>query len=163
MKGLRWLPVLLVGCSSVNEISSSNHIIQGHALEILNSNSIVNAHKHAQSILKETDDIAGVIGNVKDTTPWWADMISYGFISLAIIGVCFLLWYTGVGGLIKKLCYSLGMFIPERKLQQAKLLQEAQDDKNPTTLREAIAAFRAADPAFDAAYKKVKTNTPSEG
>lgn len=159
MKVCRWLPLLLVGCSSVNEISTSNHKIHEHAVDILNSSSIISAHNHARAIVKETGDIAGVLGNIKDVTPWWAEMINYGFIALVIVGVCFILWYTGLGSLIKKLCFSLGMFIPDRKLQQAKLLQEAQDDKNPTTLREAIAAFRAADPAFDAAYKKIKTET----
>jgi hypothetical protein len=52
------------------------------------------------------------------------------------------------------------MFIPDKKLQQAKLLQEAKDASDPTTIREAIAAIRAADPAFDAAYKKLQSQTP---
>jgi hypothetical protein len=51
--------------------------------------------------------------------------------------------------------YSLGLFIPDKKLQQAKVLAEAKDETDPTTIREAIAVMRASDPAFDAAYKKV--------
>lgn len=156
MRFIWCIVLLLMGCSSVNEISSSNHTIQRHAMEILHTKDIKVAHSHANAILAETTDIAGVLGDVQDVTPWWADMLSYGFIALAIIGVCFLLWYTGIGSLVKKVCYSLGLFIPEKKMQQAKLLQEAKDDTDPTTIREAIAAFRASDPAFDAAYKKVK-------
>lgn len=159
MRKFLWI-LVLTGCSSVNEISNSNHVIQSHALEIMHTPSITVAHTHASAILKETNDIAGVIGNVKDSTPWWAELLSYGFISMAVLGVCFLLWYTGIGSLIKKLCYSLGMFIPDKKLQQAKLLQEAKDASDPTTIREAIAAIRAADPAFDAAYKKLQSQTP---
>ncbi len=147
--------LLLVGCSSTTEISTSNNYIQKEAMSILQTSDIKVAHKHAHNIIGESADIAGAVGNVKDTTPWWADMLSYGFIALAIIGVCFLLWYTGVGTLIKKVVYSLGLFIPDKKLQQAKVLAEAKDDTDPTTIREAIAVMRASDPAFDAAYKKV--------
>ena len=151
-----FLPVFLVGCSSTKEISTSNHYIQKEALSILNTQEIKVAHKHAANILDESSDIAGAVSSVKDTTPWWADMISYGFIAAAIIGVLAILWYTGIGGLIKKVVYSFGLFIPDKKLQQAKLLSEVKDEDDPTTIREAIAAFRASDPAFDAAYKKVK-------
>jgi hypothetical protein len=151
-----FLLVFLTGCSSVNEISTSTYKIQTNALQILNTDNIVVAHKHARNILGESEDIAGVLGNIKDSTPWWADLLSYGFIAAAILGICVLLWYTGIGTFIKKVVYSLGLFIPEKKIQQAKLLAEAKDESDPTTIREAIAAFRAGDPAFDAAYKKVQ-------
>jgi hypothetical protein len=147
--------VFLVGCSATKEISTSNHYIQREAMSIVRTNDIKVAHKHANNIISESSDIAGAVGNVKDTIPWWGDMITYGAIALAVIGVCFLLWYTGVGSLIKKVVYSLGLFIPDKKLQQAKVLAEAKDDTDPTTIREAIAVMRASDPAFDAAYKKV--------
>jgi hypothetical protein len=147
--------VFLAGCSATKEISTSNHYIQREAMSIIRTNDIKVAHKHANNIISESSDIAGAVGNVKDTIPWWGDMITYGAIALAVIGVCFLLWYTGVGSLIKKVVYSLGLFIPDKKLQQAKVLAEAKDDTDPTTIREAIAVMRASDPAFDAAYKKV--------
>lgn len=149
------LLLLLVGCSSTQEISTSNHFIQKEAMSILQTQDIRVAHKHASNILGESSDIAAAVGNVKDTTPWWGDMITYGFIALAILGVCFLLWYTGIGSLVKKFVYSLGLFIPDKKIQQAKVLAEAKDEADPTTIREAIAVLRASDPAFDAAYKKV--------
>lgn len=147
--------MFLAGCSATKEISTSNHYIQREAMSILRTNDIKVAYKHANNIIDESSDIAGAVGNVKDTIPWWGDMITYGAIALAVIGVCFLLWYTGVGSLIKKVVYSLGLFIPDKKLQQAKVLAEAKDDTDPTTIREAIAVMRASDPAFDAAYKKV--------
>lgn len=149
------LVFLLTGCSASQEISTSNLTIHHEAMEILHTVSIVEAHKHASNILKETGDIADAVSKVKDATPWWADMITYGFIAMAIIGICVLLWYTGIGSLIKKFVYSLGLFIPDKKLQQAKMLSEAKDEADPTTIREAIAVLRASDPAFDAAYKKV--------
>ena len=89
-----FLLVFLTGCSSVNEISTSTYKIQTNALQILNTDDIVVAHKHARNILGESEDIAGVLGNIKDSTPWWADLLSYGFIAAAILGICVLLWYT---------------------------------------------------------------------
>jgi len=151
-----FLLVALAGCSSTQEISTSNHYIQQEAMAIIQTTDIKAAHKHAHNILGESADIAGAVGNVKDITPWWGDMLSYGFIALAIIGICVLLWYTGVGTLIQKIVYSLGLFIPEKKIQQAKVLAEAKDETDPTTIREAIAVLRASDPAFNAAYKKVE-------
>ena len=148
--------IALTGCSSTQEISTSNHYIQQEAMSIIQTMDIKTAHKHAHNILGESTDIAGAVGNVKDVTPWWGEMLSYGFIALAIIGVCVLLWYTGVGTLIQKTVYSLGLFIPEKKIQQAKVLAEAKDETDPTTIREAIAVMRASDPAFNAAYKKVE-------
>ena len=148
--------IALAGCSSTQEISTSNHYIQQEAMSIIQTMDIKTAHKHAHNILGESADIAGAVGNVKDVTPWWGEMLSYGFIALAIIGVCVLLWYTGVGTLIQKTVYSLGLFIPEKKIQQAKVLAEAKDETDPTTIREAIAVLRASDPAFNAAYKKVE-------
>ena len=155
MRYLFWL-VALAGCSSTQEISTSNHYIQQEAMAIIQTTDIKAAHKHAHNILGESTDIAGAVGNVKDITPWWGDMLSYGFIALAIIGICVLLWYTGIGTLIQKTVYSLGLFIPEKKIQQAKILAEAKDETDPTTIREAIAVLRASDPAFNAAYKKVE-------
>jgi hypothetical protein len=153
----RILAVLfLTGCSATQQISTSNHIIQQEAMAIIQTEDIRVAHVHAHRIIGESADIAGAVSGVKDTTPWWADMISYGFIALAIIGVCVLLWYTGIGTFISKIFYSLGLFIPEKKLQQAKVLAEAKDETDPTTIREAIAVLRASDPAFNAAYKKVE-------
>jgi hypothetical protein len=148
--------LLFAGCSATQEISTSNHIIQQEAMAIIQTNDIKVAHVHAHKIIGESTDIAGAVANVKDVTPWWAEMLSYGFIALAIIGVCFLLWYTGLGSLIQRFFYSMGLFIPDRKQQQAKMLIEAQDEKDPTTIREAVATLRASDPALNAAYNQIK-------
>ena len=148
--------LFLAGCNATQSINTSNHIIQREAMAILNTQEITEAHKHAKVILIESSDIAKASANITNTTPWWADLLSYGFIALAIVGIVVLLWYTGIGKLIQKFIYSLGLFIPDQKKQQAKLLAEVKDETDPTTIREAIAAFRASDPAFDAAYKQVK-------
>lgn len=111
--------------------------------------------------IEEQDSIIGLtkstlvdLTKVEDKVPWWASVISYTMITLSILAICFILWYTGIGSLIKNLLYSFGLFIPTRKLEQAKLARKALDSSDPATAREVVAALRASDPAFDAAYKK---------
>lgn len=93
---------------------------------------------------------------VENKVPWWATLITYSMTTLSILGVIFLLWYLGIGHIVRKFLYSLGMFIPESKIKQADLAKKALDEKDPTTSREMIAALRASDPAFEAAFKKIK-------
>lgn len=92
---------------------------------------------------------------VEDEVPWWANVISYTMVTLSIIAICFILWYTGIGSLIKSICYSFGLFIPRDKLIQAEVARKSLDETNPVTPRESVAAMRASDPAFNAAYKKI--------
>lgn len=142
--------LLLCGCSSVNEISTSNHIVQENALEILHTEDISIAHKHAQIILNETSDIANVIGNVKDVTPWWATLIQYGFIAIIGIAIVIVLWQTGIGQAIR---IAIG-WIPTNKKKEAALAVSVLDDTKPEGIREWIAAKRLSDPEFDAAWRK---------
>lgn len=92
---------------------------------------------------------------VEDEVPWWASVISYTMVTLSIIAICFILWYTGIGSLIKSICYSFGLFIPRDKLVQAEVARKSLDEADPATPRESVAVMRASDPAFNAAYKKI--------
>ena len=91
---------------------------------------------------------------VEDKVPWWASILTYIMITLSLLAIVFLLWYTGLGTLLRGLFYSLGLFIPKAKLEQADIARKALAQDNPVTAREMVAALRASDPAFDAAYKK---------
>lgn len=142
--------LLLCGCSSVNQISTSNHIVQENAIKILDTQDITIAHKHAEIILSETKDIANAISGVKDITPWWASLIQYGFISIIFIGIIIILWQTGIGQAIR---LAIG-WIPKPKINEVKLAKDAMNENNPTTIREWIAAKRMSDPVFDAAWRK---------
>jgi ABC-type multidrug transport system fused ATPase/permease subunit len=93
---------------------------------------------------------------VQDIVPWWGTMINYIFIGLSILGVLAILWYLGVGNLTRNFFYSLGMFVPKKKVEEAKLVRKTLASDDPVTTRELVAALRASDPAFDAAYKKTK-------
>ena len=142
--------LLLCGCSSVNEISTSNHIVQENAIKIINTQDITIAHKHAKIILDETSDIASVIGNIKDITPWWATLLQYGFMSIIGIALVIILWQTGIGQAIR---VAIG-WIPSNKKKEAALAQSVLDESKPEGIREWIAAKRLSDPEFDAAWRK---------
>lgn len=146
--------LLLCGCSSVNEIATSNHIVQENAIKILDTKDITIAHKHAQIILDETSDIAGVLGNIKDVTPWWATLLQYGFISIIGIAIIVILWQTGIGQAIR---VAIG-WIPSNKKKEAALAQSVLNENNQETVREWIAAKRLSDPEFDAAWRKESKN-----
>ena len=148
-----WL-FLLVGCSAVKEISTSNHIIQENAMAIIDTRDISIAHKHAEAILDETKDISGAVGEVADITPWWANLLKYGFISISGIAVVVILWQTGLGTVIR---LAVG-WLPNRKVNEAKLAVSALDDTDPVTMREYIAVKRSSDPLFNAAWKKEVDN-----
>ena len=148
-----WL-FLLMGCSAVKEISTSNHIIQENAMAIIDTRSITVAHKHAEIILDETKDISGAVGEVADITPWWANLLKYGFISISGIAVVVILWQTGLGTVIR---LALG-WLPSRKINEAKLAVSALNDADPVTMREYIAAKRSSDPMFNAAWVQQSRN-----
>jgi hypothetical protein len=112
--------------------------------------------------MDEQDTIVGLtkstlvsLTKVEDEVPWWASLLSYIMVALSIIAICFILWYTGLGSLLKSIFYSLGLFIPKAKLEQAELAKKTLDESDPVTPREMVAALRASDKAFDAAYTKL--------
>jgi hypothetical protein len=154
MNKLFLIMLLLCGCSSVNQISTSNHIVQENAIQILNTEEISVAHKHAEIILNETKDIASAISGVKDSTPWWADLLQYGFIMIIFVAIVIVIWQTGIGQAIR---IAIG-WIPSNKRKEASLAKSVLDDNKPENIRELIAAKRLSDPEFDAAWRKADNN-----
>jgi hypothetical protein len=111
--------------------------------------------KEQDTIVNLTKSTLVALTKVEDQVPWWANLLSYIMISLSILAICFILWYTGLGSLLKNIFYSLGLFIPKAKLEQAELAKKTLDESDPVTPREMVAALRASDKAFDAAYTKL--------
>jgi len=101
-------------------------------------------------ILSLTHQVHQSLTSVEDQVPAWMNTLQYGIIVAGLIAVAWILWYTGIGSLIKGL---LG-FIPKAKRREANLAARVLDDNNPATMRELIAARRASDPEFDKAYEK---------
>jgi hypothetical protein len=107
-----------------------------------------------RAIIGATETIVSNLPGVRDVTPWWAQMLTYGAVALAIVGIVALLWMTGLGQFLRTLLASVGGFIPRRQRQDADLAAKVMDSASAEGIREYIAARRAADPMFDIAYRK---------
>ena len=108
--------------------------------------------KEQDSIISATEQVALALPNVQEKPSEWMDLLELGAIAAICIAVVVLVWQLGLGTLIRTM---IG-WIPQKKQSAAKLLREAADDNDPTSIREAIAAIRVMDPELDAAYKKDK-------
>ena len=179
---LRWLAsvftaILLCSCQSATEnIAQSASEIGGLAASSKSRFETIadttNANDVSQKNIREINataevgigeqlDIIDHVGQVHsnltrttDIQPWWATMLGKLATAAAIIGVAFLLWQTGVGYVIKGIAYSFGWLIPSNVKNAAELDAKNLDNDNPATLRESIAAKRASDPAYKAAWKR---------
>lgn len=107
-----------------------------------------------ESVKKSSARIIERVPDVEDKVPWWAALLKL----FAVIGVLALVVYigfaTGLFKFIKAWLWGLGLFIPKAKVSSAKLDAEALAD--PSKLPQAIASRRTIDPAYDAAFRKVK-------
>ena len=110
--------------------------------------------KEQAAIIGATEAIVRALPGVKDVTPWWATMLTYGLIALSVVGVVALLWMTGLGTFVKRLLAALGLFIPAGERREANIAAKAIDYGSDVSVREWIAARRASDPMFDAAYRR---------
>lgn len=115
---------------------------------VSNSAEIIGLHGE---IAKSVGEVNRALTGVQDITPWWADAIVYALIATSIIGLSFLVWYTGVGGFVRRL---LGLVTP-RARREAEIAAATLDTEDPTTIREFVAAKRGLDPEFDRAFRKL--------
>ena len=110
-----------------------------------------------EEIILLTGHIHRVLPGVEDQVPYWVNVLQYIAFALMILGVAWILWYTGIGSLIKRL---IG-FVPKAKRQDASLIRQAMDSESPVNLREYVAARRASDEEFDRAYDRSRTERNS--
>lgn len=64
-----------------------------------------------EGILDAVDDIYLGLTGVDDVIPWWGRLLVYAMLALAIVGIGFLTWYTGVGAFAHRVLTS---FMPDR-------------------------------------------------
>ena len=108
-------------------------------------------------ILNAVDTIYMALTGVEDQVPWWVAPLVWVCIALAVLGVVFLVWHTGVGKFVKGW---LGIVTPtERKAAE---LTASLIDLTPDQALAAVAELRRADPTFDAAFRRAAPiRTPS--
>jgi hypothetical protein len=149
---------LLVGCSASQRIAERATEIREYADEIVvatdridyNGEEVKQIRSNAIAIRDAVGDIHTALPNVTDRTPWWADVIRWLAIAAAGAAAVWLLTASGILGAVRA---ALG-WIPKPKARAASLLAAAVDDSRPETTREAIAAMRAQDAEFDAAFRR---------
>lgn len=113
---------------------------------VANSDSIIDKH---YEIVDAVGEVAQSLTSVQDITPWWAKTLTYGLMAVSVIGIGFVLWYTGVGAFVRGV---LGLVTP-RARKEAQIAVAAMDSEDPTTWREFVAAKRGLDPEFDKAFR----------
>lgn len=105
-------------------------------------------------IISAANDIHLSLPGVEDQKSAFERILGNITIIVAVIGVAVILWQTGLGLLLKRLIWSIGLLIPKSKRMEVDLDKKILDDSSPATIRESIASKRASDPAYNAAYKR---------
>jgi hypothetical protein len=110
---------------------------------------------HAQRIDELAARIHHRLPDTEDQTPAWLSTIGWVAIAVVAVAVVVLLWQTGIGQAVR---IAIG-WLPRRKVVDAELAAGMLDDSKPEDAREYVAARRASDPEFDAAWRRMKRKT----
>jgi hypothetical protein len=148
------LAIVLAGCSPVERIAGNTNVIRQDAQALIDhGNSIKDAEvvDRATRIDENAADIHVQLTKVQDITPAWLSTLKWWGIAVAVAGIAFLVWNSGIGSAIR---IAVG-WLPRRKVNQADLAVSMLDPDRPEGEREYVAAMRAQDPEFDAAYRKI--------
>ena len=103
----------------------------------------------AQKIEHAAASIHEALPGVEDQTPWWANLMGWGFAAVIVVALVVLLWQTGIGQALRA---AVGL-IPRAKRTEAALAAATLDPAQTENVREWISAKRAADPLFDVAFR----------
>ena len=159
-----------LGCSAVQEIQASttnidklsqsseerfvkiSDISDVKEIDIEAEHGIIEQRKIQNSV----SEIRQALPRVEDKSPSWMILMERMTIAVILIAATFILWQTGIGTLIRRLLYSVSFFIPRKSRRDAEMDLKIADEKNDMTIREVIASKRSSDPAYNAAYKKLK-------
>lgn len=155
---MRWavLLVALAGCSPVERIAGNTNVIRQDAQALIHhGNAIKDAEvvDRATRIDENAADIHVQLTKVQDITPAWLSTLKWWGIAVAVGGIAFLVWQSGIGTAVR---VAVG-WLPRRKVTQAELAVDMLDPDRPEGEREYVAAMRAQDPEFDAAFRKAQT------
>jgi hypothetical protein len=150
------LAMVLAGCSPVERIAGNTNVIRQDAQALIDhGNAIKDAEvvDRATRIDENAADIHVQLTKVQDITPAWLSTLKWWGIAVAVAGIAFLVWQSGIGTAIR---VAVG-WLPRRKIAQAELAVDMLDPDRPEGEREYVAAMRAQDPEFDAAFRKAQT------
>jgi hypothetical protein len=144
-----------VGCSATQKVSNNANEIRGEA-RILSMHGEQVGDKevvaHADRIYELAAGIHGELPGLEDRTPAWMETLVWVAVAVVAVAACVLLWQTGIGTAIR---VAIG-WIPRKKANDADLAYRMMDPEDPEDAREYVAARRASDPEFDAAWRRIK-------
>lgn len=152
---LALLVIVLTGCSPVARIADRTNEIRNEAQALRHHGEQVDDQVvvyHADTIDGLAADIHGELPGVQDKVPVWLSTLKWWGIAVAGVAVAFMLWQSGA---FTALRIAIG-WLPRKSMVQAEMAADMLDPARPESEREFVAAMRARDPAFDAAYRKVK-------
>ena len=148
--------LLAVACSPVERIAGDTNAIRTDAQALIDHG---HAIKDAEVVERATRidttaaDIHVQLTQVQDITPAWLSTLRWWGVAVAVVGIAFLVWQSGIGTAVR---VAIG-WLPRKKVTAAELAVDMLDPNRPEGDREYVAAMRAQDPEFDAAFRKAQT------
>jgi hypothetical protein len=157
---MRFLAVMaillgLAACSPVQRIAKANNAIRLEARNLSRHGEATGDRVVIDSANRIDELAAGVavdLSQVEDKTPAWMTMLQWWGIALAAVALLVILWQSGA---LTGLRILVG-WLPRKKVAQAELAVDMLDPSRPEGDREYVAAMRAQDPEFDAAFRKAQ-------
>ena len=153
--------LLIAACSPVQRIAVNSNEIRSEAQALVAHGVKTNdpvVVSHAERIDDLASDIQVALPGVEDKTPAWLSTLRWWGIAAAAIAVLVMLWQSGA---LMGLRVLIG-WLPRKKVAQAELAVDMLDPTRPEGDREYIAAMRAQDPVFDAAFRKAQVRRKSK-
>ena len=168
--GMFMLVVSHTGCSAVEAINTNASQIQTLSqsseqrfesiAEISEVDEVDKQSKHGiieqRSIQDSVSSIRQALPRVEDKESSWMILVQRLSLAGILIAIFLILWQTGIGNLLRKLLYSISMFIPSKSMREAEMDIKVADGGNEMTVRESIASKRASSVAYNSAYLKLK-------
>lgn len=152
--------LLAASCSPVAKIAQGSNEIRAEAQALIRHGTDINDQEtvdRATRIDALASEIHVNLSGVQDKPMEWLSTLRWWGIALACVAVLILLWQSGALSAFRIL---VG-WIPRRKVSTAQLAVDMLDPSRPEGEREMVAAMRAQDPEFDAAYRRAsKDRTP---
>jgi hypothetical protein len=152
------LAVLLVfalaACNPVARISANATAIRNEAGALIDHGNATGDQVVVQGATRidaAAAAIHGDIPSVQAVTPAWLSTLQWWGIAVAVAGIAFLAWNSGIGTFVR---IAIG-WLPRRKVAAAELAVDTLDESRPEGDRELVTLLRA-DPEFDAAFKRAK-------
>jgi hypothetical protein len=148
------LVLALAACNPVARISANATAIRNEAGALIDHGNATGDQVVVQGATRidaAAAAIHGEIPSVQAVTPAWLSTLQWWGIAVAIAGIAFLVWQSGIGTAVR---IAIG-WLPRRKVAAAELAVDTLDESRPEGDRELVTLLRA-DPEFDAAFKRAK-------